>query len=37
MKTIIGVISDREHAELAIEDLKTRGYKPDELSIIMRL
>jgi len=36
MKTIIGVISDREHAELAIEDLKTRGYKPDELSIIMR-
>lgn len=35
-KTVLGIFTERENASTAIEKLKVRGYKPEDISIIMR-
>ena len=35
-QTVFGIISDRQHAEMAIDKLKTRGYNPKDISIVMK-
>jgi hypothetical protein len=32
---LLGVFTDRKHAELAIADLKDAGYDPQEMSVVM--
>lgn len=34
--TIFGIISDRGHAESAIDELKNQGYNPKDISIVMK-
>jgi uncharacterized membrane protein len=33
---VLGIFNDRDNAEDAIEDLKDHGFKPEEISIVMR-
>ncbi len=36
MDTVIGVFPTREHAEAAIEELNSRGYEYDDISVIVK-
>jgi len=35
-KTVIGIFTEREEAEDAINELKTEGYNPKDISIVMK-
>lgn len=34
-KTVLGIIADQQHAEMAIEELEAQGYNPKDISIVM--
>lgn len=36
MRTVLGIFDDKGHAENAINDLKTNGYNPKDISVIMK-
>lgn len=36
MKTVLGIFTDREDASSAIRDLRSEGYKPEDISILMK-